>query len=909
VQQSLRDDGLLATLALLVESFDGNASATEAVFGNIRALSGVIDMLGANVDGTIMIFDEMSDTAGVTDEAFAIMSETVGFKMKQAWTDLQVALLAIGDVLIPIVARFADAVSALFNAFSSLPGPVIEMLTVMGAIAAAIGPLLMGFGALVSSAVALKGAMIALKTAMISHPILALATVLAGVGVAFLAARENAEEFKGEMRELAEQIDEFGRTNVLRGVVEDFVASNSVLKNALDSAGISMDSFFAALMHGGEAFDYVVGQLQDEVTPGFWDLDQVFAFSRDSSTELTVALDELSRIVNGVDEAHRDLNGELAQTGTGARNASREALGLGRRNREVTESVDDQTLALQGLERQLGFIPDAFKESMGSADAFEVILNTALNEVNRAAEDLRRRVDDASQSIISSFFRLSSDGKKNIDDFVNETIGASWRLAAFQNNIVTIAAATSGDFALHLYEMGEDVEGLVSDMADPEKAGDLQRAFDAWVTATGTTQRDMAEEIAKVDPAFQKTLQGVAALTQAELLKMNAVARLESAKIGAAIMQGQAQGISATSPMVQQAIRTAVRAAIDAGKAEAGISSPSRVMAQEVGMPMADGIIQGLEDSIPRLIEEMERVVEEARRTAVRAAEDMVRDVEQATSGLWRQVDDQRRLVELEESVAEAEKQLAEAKNEAAVAAKEYGKGSKEHQRALENVERATKRLEDSNYRLLRAMADAFEAGEISEEQFRATAKAAGLEGQQINQLVKQYERLRQAKKEAAREQAAAEKQAQYMAHRLVEFEALRGGGWFSAEELNHLKYLRDNHTVEAAQQYLLALIYQAHTQMQAGFAAPPGRLHGGPVARGSLYEVTEDGVGELLQMGSRQYLIPGQSGRVVPLSQAANINNVSNSSATTTVTLVNNRKDLTPADVSMALAMSEVAA
>lgn len=45
-------------------------------------------------------------------------------------------------------------------------------------------------------------------------------------------------------------------------------------------------------------------------------------------------------------------------------------------------------------------------------------------------------------------------------------------------------------------------------------------------------------------------------------------------------------------------------------------------------------------------------------------------------------------------------------------------------------------------------------------------------------------------------------------------------------------------------------------------------RAQGGPVAGGSLYEVGEGGKAELLHMGGRSYLIPGQNGFVTPASQ-----------------------------------------
>jgi TP901 family phage tail tape measure protein len=50
-----------------------------------------------------------------------------------------------------------------------------------------------------------------------------------------------------------------------------------------------------------------------------------------------------------------------------------------------------------------------------------------------------------------------------------------------------------------------------------------------------------------------------------------------------------------------------------------------------------------------------------------------------------------------------------------------------------------------------------------------------------------------------------------------------------------------------------------------AAFDNPEGRAKGGPVMAGELYEVAEGGIGELLELGGRSYLIPGANGRVIP--------------------------------------------
>lgn len=51
-----------------------------------------------------------------------------------------------------------------------------------------------------------------------------------------------------------------------------------------------------------------------------------------------------------------------------------------------------------------------------------------------------------------------------------------------------------------------------------------------------------------------------------------------------------------------------------------------------------------------------------------------------------------------------------------------------------------------------------------------------------------------------------------------------------------------------------------------------PGRRYGGKVFAGNLYEVAEEGVSELLQIGNRLFLIPGKDGMVIPPSDTSQV-------------------------------------
>ena len=83
LQQKIKDDGLLSTLSLLKLKFEDNNDAQQKVFGGSRALMGVMDLLGKGLSDTITIFDEMTNSAGVTSEAYEELQNSAEFKLRK----------------------------------------------------------------------------------------------------------------------------------------------------------------------------------------------------------------------------------------------------------------------------------------------------------------------------------------------------------------------------------------------------------------------------------------------------------------------------------------------------------------------------------------------------------------------------------------------------------------------------------------------------------------------------------------------------------------------------------------------------------------------------------------------------------------------------------------------------------
>jgi len=100
LQEQLSGEGLLSVLQTLTKEFDGNITATTEVFGNIRALAGVLDLMGSNVEDNVMVFGEMNDGLGIIEEALGIVQDTAENKFAVAMETAKESLIPIGDALL-----------------------------------------------------------------------------------------------------------------------------------------------------------------------------------------------------------------------------------------------------------------------------------------------------------------------------------------------------------------------------------------------------------------------------------------------------------------------------------------------------------------------------------------------------------------------------------------------------------------------------------------------------------------------------------------------------------------------------------------------------------------------------------------------------------------------------------------
>ena len=351
LREQLRQKGLLATLKTLSKEFAGNEAAAASVFGNIRALSGVLDLMGENVETTEQIFANMTDTTGTLDKAFEATSDTTAFKLAQAMADLKGAFIDIGNVLIPIIvpvlSDIASIIKTLADGFGKLPDPIKKTAVAMGLIAAAAGPAAYSVGLLTGKGgrAGLGGLLKIVK----AHPpaLIAAGAAVTIFGGILKSQRDAAREAKERMESLRQEMIESGdpTANLTERIKE--------LASALHGSG--------GVDEGAEATEEAISNvgrgvklLQDELTEagllgavkatgiGLEDLAAVAMTGTDEFDRLKHAAGEvLHRDLEKTSEKIGDLGVRLAESGRAGDLTSTELILLMKTLDKVADASDD----------------------------------------------------------------------------------------------------------------------------------------------------------------------------------------------------------------------------------------------------------------------------------------------------------------------------------------------------------------------------------------------------------------------------------------------------------------------------------------------------------------------------------------------------------------------------------------
>ncbi len=413
LRKQIREKGLLSTLKTLAEEFDGNEAAAASVFGNIRALSGVMDLMGANVATTEQIFANMTDTTGALDKAFEATTDTAAFKLQQAMADLKQALIDLGNVItpiiIPIIQTLGGFISDLATGFSKLPDPIKKTAVALGLFAAAAGPLASVLGRLIAP----KG-LPKLLGLVKAHPVAFAAAAVGAVtlGTVFGTMRKRAKETQEDMERLKAEMIDSGDPAF-------------TLTERVDALAVSLAKVAEQAPEAEETIDGLMGSAS--LLAELAERDLLDAFNQTG-----LDLDELTKLVMTGTDGFQDFLDTITTTSDSMRKADDDVVGVTTALADLMDNGEMSELTIIAL-------MDAFDDVADSSDNVRKELDKQAKAYLTSAkgiDNIQGALGDYGLQLIATALEQESvhEGLKDIEHQLSMTEQAT-RDAERMNNL------------------------------------------------------------------------------------------------------------------------------------------------------------------------------------------------------------------------------------------------------------------------------------------------------------------------------------------------------------------------------------------------------------------------------------------------------------------------------------------
>jgi TP901 family phage tail tape measure protein len=631
MRDRISKDGLAAALTFLDTKLGGNREQLGKLLGSSEAAGAAFQILDADSQTLADTFGVVTDSAGMTEDAFATTAQTAGFKTQQAFVSLQNSLIGVGDIILPLVAGLAEKVAMVANAFTALPAPVKNMTVVFGALLAAIGPVMFIAGKLmtawVSASVAMSGAMLRLRTSFstawasmsasvnsaviqIKVAMIAAQTQMGALGAGAKAAgliavgafRSIGIAAKGLLLSLGPVgIGLVAVTTIyslMAGQADDTKANVESLTDALRDQGDQGRETAAKLMaedlynKHGETLDKLGLDYADAVTAVTGGTDSLEAFraqllKTEGATTSSYGTEKLTK------DAQLLIN-EMVRLGDTYQTASTKAAGVQAATDAVAGSADGAAGAIDGLGADAlgaaGDLGTLQTETKKLSDLFlgfdkDVAAIRAKDAFRGFLRDIQDELDKNNRALLGNG-KAAQENRETVLDALEKAKADA--IAYGEANNLTLAQVET-----RFQKNAATVKETLVDKGFKKK--DLEKFFGSeFVNVAGVSvQGDMATTIG----------------TMAD--RLGPVALREFKGVGLDLGNGIAIGVAASSPKIDIETRRAITNAETAARNAAESKSPSKVF-ERIGNDLMAGLEKGVKDKSDKVAEKAKAAIEKA---------------------------------------------------------------------------------------------------------------------------------------------------------------------------------------------------------------------------------------------------------------------------------------------------------
>jgi TP901 family phage tail tape measure protein len=156
LRKILKDQGVVALVEKIrTLSAQYGETLVSQVFPEIRAMTGMMSLMGKNFAYNNSIMKEVTESSGALSAAFAAVSQTIKIRYDRALQSINVSLIELGksiaSAIIPLLERLSKWLDKVTDRFNALTEEQKRFRLIIAAVVAAAGPLLllistMGYG-------------------------------------------------------------------------------------------------------------------------------------------------------------------------------------------------------------------------------------------------------------------------------------------------------------------------------------------------------------------------------------------------------------------------------------------------------------------------------------------------------------------------------------------------------------------------------------------------------------------------------------------------------------------------------------------------------------------------------------------------------------------------------------------
>ncbi|MBT7881381.1 MAG: phage tail tape measure protein [Flavobacteriaceae bacterium] len=263
LRKSLDEDGLIHVLTMLATEFEGNVEATNAVFGSMRSLRGVLDLTGKNLGTTEQIFQRLTNTTGTLNTAVTELEDELSHQFKKSLEAVRTSFTELGKTLaitiLPFIQKFAGFLTTLINKFNNLDTSTQNTILRLVAFTAALGPLILIISGL-ASAFSLLAAPVVLVSAAVIALILAFEHVQTNIKMVGLQIAKFASKAVVRLGTIGKAIRALFKGENINEVLADMDILLQGVDDKFDSMIEALDPLGESIL---EKISSAVGSLMD----------------------------------------------------------------------------------------------------------------------------------------------------------------------------------------------------------------------------------------------------------------------------------------------------------------------------------------------------------------------------------------------------------------------------------------------------------------------------------------------------------------------------------------------------------------------------------------------------------------------------------------------------------------------